>query len=101
MRHLNVATFRQNVGFLSVPPALWRGAATSHFRPREVYTSENGLQWERTPNTNAPLIAVFGHNVFVGSNWRGRLLRSTNAIDWKVIYQAEHHIEAIAFGDRH
>ena len=39
MRPLNVATFRQNVGFLSVPPALWRGAATSHFRPREVYHS--------------------------------------------------------------
>ena len=32
-----VATFRQNVGFWSVPPALWRGAATSHFRPRGVY----------------------------------------------------------------
>ena len=37
VRHLNVATFRQNVGFLSAPPALWRGAATSHFRPREAW----------------------------------------------------------------
>ena len=37
MTHLNVATFRQNVGLLSVPPALWRGAATSQFGPREVY----------------------------------------------------------------
>ena len=43
VRHLNVATFRQNVGFLSVPPALWRGAATSHFRPREVYVLEGTL----------------------------------------------------------
>ena len=34
--HLNVAMFRQNVGLLSVPPALWRGAATSQFGPREV-----------------------------------------------------------------
>ena len=37
--HLNVATFRQNVGLLSVPPALWRGAATSQFGPREAFTS--------------------------------------------------------------
>ena len=37
VRHLNVATFRQNVGILSVTPALWRGAATSHFSPREIY----------------------------------------------------------------
>ena len=35
--HLHVATFRQNVGVLSVTPALWRGAATSHSSPREVY----------------------------------------------------------------
>ena len=34
--HLNVATFRQNVGMLSVAPALWRGAATSHSSPREA-----------------------------------------------------------------
>jgi len=36
VRPSNVATFRQNVGCLSVTPALWRGAATSHFSPREV-----------------------------------------------------------------
>ena len=36
LTHLNVATFRQNVGLLNVPPALWRGAATSQFGPREV-----------------------------------------------------------------
>ena len=36
VRHLNVATFRQNVGLFSFRPALWRGAATSHIRPREA-----------------------------------------------------------------
>ena len=34
VRPLNVATFCQNVRCLSVTPALWRGAATSHFSPR-------------------------------------------------------------------
>ena len=36
VRHLNVATFRQNVGLFRIRPALWRGAATSHIGPREV-----------------------------------------------------------------
>ena len=36
VRHLNVATFCRNAGCLSIAPALWHGAATSHFSPREV-----------------------------------------------------------------
>ena len=36
VRHLNVATFRQNVGLFRFRPALWRVAATSHIRPCEV-----------------------------------------------------------------
>ncbi len=32
--HSDVATFRQNVGELVCVPALWRGAATIHSRPR-------------------------------------------------------------------
>ena len=63
-----------------------------------TYTSVDGLKWERIPNTNSPLIAVFGRSVFVGSNWRGRLLHSTDAINWKVVFQAEYHVEALAFG---
>ena len=37
--HFNVATFRHNVGGLARGPALWRGAATTHFGPREVFTA--------------------------------------------------------------
>ena len=43
-------------------------------------------------------IGLNGGGVFVGSNWRGRILRSTDAIEWKDVFQAEHHVEAIAFG---
>ena len=41
VRHLNVATFRQNVGLFRNRPALWRGAATSHIGPREVYPARD------------------------------------------------------------
>ena len=63
-----------------------------------TYLSPDGLKWEQTPNANAPLIAVFGGGVFVGSNWRRRILRSTDAIDWKNVFLADEHVEAIAFG---
>lgn len=63
-----------------------------------TYLSADGLKWERTPNTNAPLIAVFGAGIFLGSNWRGRILHSLDAIAWEDIFQAEHHVEAMAFG---
>lgn len=63
-----------------------------------TYFSPDGRKWERVPNTNAPLIAVAGKGMFVGSNWRGRILRSADAITWQETFQAEHHIEALAFG---
>ena len=79
---------------------VWTGERFVAVGQGATYTSADGLQWERIPNKDAPLIAVFGRGVFVGSNWRGRLLRSTNAIDWKVVFQAEQHLEAIAFGEQ-
>lgn len=63
-----------------------------------TYISPDGLKWERTPNANAPLIAIFGNGAYIGSNWRGRILRSTDAITWKDVVQAEHHVESLAFG---
>ena len=78
---------------------VWTGERFVAVGQGATYTSANGLQWDRHPNTNAPLIAVFGRDHFVGSNWRGRILHSTNAVDWKVVFQAEQHVEAIAFGE--
>ncbi len=64
-----------------------------------TYTSRDGRTWERHPNRNAPTTATYGNGIFVGSRWRGRLLRSTDGIEWEQVYDGEHHFEAVAFGD--
>jgi len=63
-----------------------------------TYFSTDGKKWDRQPNSNPPLVAVFGNRNFIGCNWRGRILQSSDAITWKDVYQAEHHVEALAFG---
>ena len=62
--HLNVATFRQNVGLFRFRPALWRGAATSHRRPREVSIKHAGgfrplvMRGIRTMNPDWQLVCL-------------------------------------------
>lgn len=77
---------------------LWTGDRFVAVGQGATYLSPDGLKWERVPNTNAPLIAVFGNGQFVGSNWRGRILRSADAVKWDEAFQAKHHVESIAFG---
>lgn len=77
---------------------VWTGNRFVAVGQGATYISSDGLKWERVPNTNAPLITVFGQGVFLGSNWRGRILRSADAINWEDVFQTEHHVEAIAFG---
>ncbi len=77
---------------------VWTGDRFVAVGQGATYTSPDGIKWERAPNQNAPLIAVFGQGKFVGSNWRGRILHSTDAIAWKDVFQAPHHVEAVAFG---
>lgn len=77
---------------------LWTGERFVAVGQGATYLSPNGLQWERMPNKNPPLIAVFGNGQYVGSNWRGRILRSADAITWEDVFQAEHHVESVAFG---
>ena len=45
-----------------------------------------------------PTFATFGAGICVGTSWRGRLLRSIDAIDWKDVHKCEQPIEAVAFG---
>ena len=63
-----------------------------------TYVSPDGAAWQRTPNRNAPLTMAYGNGVFVGSHWKGRILMSRDAIDWRQVYQADQHIETVAFG---
>jgi photosystem II stability/assembly factor-like uncharacterized protein len=77
---------------------IWTGDKFVAVGQGATYFSPDGRKWERTPNLNAPLIAVAGDGVFVGSNWKGRLLRSPDAVKWDDVFQAEQHVEALAFG---
>jgi len=77
---------------------LWTGERFVAVGQGATYISPDGRKWERLPNANAPLIAVYGEQRFVGSNWRGRLLHSKDAVTWQDIFQAEQHVEALAFG---
>ena len=63
-----------------------------------TYFSVNGKDWRRVPNQNAPTFATYGDNVFAGTSWRGRLLRSTDAVKWVDMHKSEHPVEAITFG---
>jgi hypothetical protein len=63
-----------------------------------TYFSANGREWKRVPNKNAPTFAAYGSGVFIGTSWRGRLLHSTDAVEWKDVQKCDHPIEAVAFG---
>jgi hypothetical protein len=63
-----------------------------------TFHSSDGIRWTRSPNKDAPLTVAFGNGVFVGLNWRGRILRSADAIQWRQVYKSDYHLEAIAFG---
>jgi len=62
-----------------------------------TYFSADGRKWERKPNADAPV--AFGDGVFVGAKWKGRLMRSLDAVKWEEVHRAERHVEAVAFGD--
>lgn len=63
-----------------------------------TYFSSDGLAWERRPNQNAPLTACYGRGLFLGAAWKGRLLRSLDAVKWEPVHKTEHHVEAVGFG---
>ena len=77
---------------------IWTGDRFVAVGQGATYLSPDGLEWTRKENKDAPLIAAFGAGVFVGTNWKGRILLSKDAIEWKEVYKAEHHLEAVAFG---
>ena len=63
-----------------------------------TFTSHDGEKWTRTPNENAPIGCVFGNGAFIGAKWKGRILRSTDALVWKEVTKLPHNVEGIAFG---
>jgi hypothetical protein len=63
-----------------------------------TYISPDGLKWTREANEHAPTAVAYGNGVFVGSNWKGRLLRSTDGVKWEQVYKGEYNFEAVAWG---
>ncbi|MEZ0386608.1 MAG: WD40/YVTN/BNR-like repeat-containing protein [Verrucomicrobium sp.] len=61
-----------------------------------TYFSPDGINWERKDNQNAPLAATYSEGQYVGVHWKGRILHSTDALQWKEVYKSEHHFEAVA-----
>lgn len=77
---------------------LWTGDRFVAVGQGATYFSNNGLDWERRTNQNAPLTAAYGNGLFIGCAWKGRLLRSTNAVKWDQVFKAEQHLEAVEYG---
>ena len=77
---------------------LWTGERFVAVGQGATYFSPDGLDWKRQENKDAPLIAAHGAGVFVGTQWKGRILLSKDAVEWRQVYKCEHHLEAIAFG---
>lgn len=77
---------------------LWTGKQFVAIGQGATYTSDDGRTWKRTVNQNAPLTAAFGNGNYVGSNWKGLLLHSRDAVEWKQVHKCDHHVEAVAFG---
>jgi hypothetical protein len=63
-----------------------------------TFRSTDGKAWERHANKNAPTAAVYGDGKFVGSLWKGKIVVSTDGIEWREVFKAPEHVEALAFG---
>ncbi len=77
---------------------LWTGAQFVAIGQGATYFSKDGATWRKEKNANAPTTATFGNGVFLGAKWKGRLLRSTDAVAWREVHKTEHHLEAVGFG---
>lgn len=63
-----------------------------------TYRSQDGAQWERIPNQNAPTVAAFGDGVYVGALWPGKLLQSRDAIRWDQVQELPNHVLTLEHG---
>lgn len=74
---------------------VWTGQQFAGIGAGATFFSPDGSAWKRTPNQNAPLTACFGGGIYVGTQWKGRMLMSHDAITWKETYKAGQHLEAV------
>ena len=77
---------------------VWTGERFVAVGAGGTYESPDGDTWVRKPNRDAPLTVAHGGGVFVGAHWKGRMLRSTDGVEWVQVFKSDRHVEAIAFG---
>jgi hypothetical protein len=77
---------------------IWAGDRFVAIGMGVTYSSPDGATWKREENKDAPLTAAFGQNIFVGTNWKGRLLYSKDAVEWRQVFKSDYHFEAVTFG---
>ena len=58
----------------------------------------DGASWQRQPTRNGPTSVAFGAGSFVGTRWKGRIVHSADAADWREVHKADYQIEAAAYG---
>lgn len=74
---------------------VWAGDRFVAIGAGATWISPNGADWKREPNQDAPLTATFARGLFVGLQWKGRILVSRDGIAWKEVHKAEQHLEAV------
>jgi len=78
---------------------IWDGKRFLGIGLGATYLSPDGRSWDRVENDLAPLSAVRGPGgVLAGNQWKGRLLTSSDGIDWTDQKTFQRHIEVVAAG---
>jgi len=77
---------------------LWAGDRFVAMGMTATYVSTDGVTWQRHAVKDGPTTATFGDGIFVGTRWRGRMLRSRDAVAWREVHKTEHPVEAVTFG---
>jgi len=78
---------------------IWDGTKFIGVGMESTFASTDGKSWESVPNENPPLNAVMGANgLFLGCQWKARLMGSEDGVTWNEGHVFERHIEIIAYG---
>ena len=77
---------------------LWTGKQFVGVGLGATYLSIDGRKWERIPNQDAPVRCTYGGGIFVGTKWKGRVLTSSDGIDWTETVKATEHANGVCFG---
>ena len=76
---------------------IWTGENFVGIGLGATYFSDDGRSWQRVANEDAPLTAVRNdRGLYLGTQWKGRILSSDDGIAWKEQATLARHVESIA-----